>query len=207
MIGICPKCGNYEWDKRVRGDTVSCPKCGHSWGLRKLPLFILSGCSGVGKTTTAQAIMQRAVDFVVLDADMFYGVMTIKTEEDERRRVEQMMNLSRNIAQSGQPVLWTMAGNLDKLHSAYNRQFFSEIACLALTCEEAALRRRMAEGRGITDQNWIESSVDYNRYFMTHDRLGDMAFDTLDITGKTPDEVAENVIAWVHKRWTEIMAS
>lgn len=197
MIGICPKCGNDEWDKHVDGATVACPKCGHSWNLRKLPLMILTGCSGVGKTTTAQAIMQRAVDFVVLDADMFYGVMSIETEDDERDRVEQMMSLSKNIHQSGQPVLWTMAGNLDKLGNAYNRQFFSEIACLALVCEETALRRRMTEGRGITDPAWIESSVDYNRYFMTHDALGDTRFDRLDITGRQPDEVASLVIEWV----------
>lgn len=201
MIGICPRCGNYEWDKRVTGITIECPKCGHTWPFQKLPLFILSGCSGVGKTTTAQAIMQRAVDFVVLDGDMFHGILPTETEAERRNWIEQILSLSKNIAQSGRPVLWTKAGCLDMFGSAYNRQFFTEIACLALVCEETELRRRMSEGRHVTDQAWLDSSADYNRYFMTHDRLADMPFETLDITGKAPEEVATQVIEWVYQRW------
>ena len=87
-----------------------CPKCGHARPFRKLPLFILSGCSGVGITTTAQAIMQRAVEFVVLDADMFVGMLPKGTGAERRNWVEQMLSLSKNIAQSGCPVLWTNAG-------------------------------------------------------------------------------------------------
>ena len=71
MIGICIKCGSWDWDKEVDGNKVRCPKCGHTWEKRTMPLFILTGCSGVGKTTTAQCIQQKKVDFVVLDADIF----------------------------------------------------------------------------------------------------------------------------------------
>lgn len=62
MIGICPLCGNYDWDKEVSGNTVTCPKCGHAWQFRKMPMFVLTGCSGVGKTTTAQELLQREIN-------------------------------------------------------------------------------------------------------------------------------------------------
>lgn len=52
MIGTCARCGNYEWDKEVDGNVIRCPKCGNTWEFIKLPLFVLTGCSGVGKTTT-----------------------------------------------------------------------------------------------------------------------------------------------------------
>ncbi len=197
MIGICMKCGNYEWDKEIDGDTVRCPKCGHTWEMVSLPLFILTGCSGVGKTTTAQMIQQKKVDFVVLDADIFYCRLNPQTEEEHKDWLELIEQLSMNIMQSGRPVLWTMAGNLDKLHQVYCRRFFPDVKCLALTCEEELLRKRMREGRGITDENWIQSSVDYNEYFRTHDCHGDTVFETFDISGKDVEEVAEYVIAWV----------
>ena len=38
MIGICAKCGNYEWDKTVRDNEIICPKCGNRWPFVKLPL-------------------------------------------------------------------------------------------------------------------------------------------------------------------------
>lgn len=197
MIGICTKCGNHAWDKNVEGDTVICPRCGNRWGFRKLPLLILTGCSGVGKTTTAAEMIRRNVDFAVLDADMFYNIMPHETEKDYYRQVEQMESLSRNVTQTGKPVLWTMAGNLDKLHKAYNSRFFSAIHCLALVCGEEELRRRMREGRGITDETWIQSSVEYNEYFQSHSRIEETSFETCDISGKTPAEAADAVIAWV----------
>lgn len=200
MIGTCSKCGNYDWDKEITKDNIRCPKCGHTWKFVSLPLFILTGCSGVGKTSTAIEIMKKKVDFVVLDADMFYGFMPLETEEDYRGWVECMENISKNIMQSGKPVLWTMAGNLDKLHHAYNARFFPDIRCLALVCDEELLRTRMREGRGITNENWIQSSVGYNEYFKSHEKLGDTEFETFDISGKSVSEEADYVIEWVRMK-------
>lgn len=200
MIGTCPACGNHRRDKTVTETHIACPRCGHVWQYKRLPLFILSGCSGVGKTTTGRALLGRQTDFIVLDADMFYNLMPHETNEDYLAQVEQIEHLSCNLMQSGQPVLWTMAGCLDKLHQTYHSRFFSEIYCLALTCGEDALRERMTAGRKITDEGWIQSSVDYNRYFQTHDTLGDTRFDAFDITDKTVTEVADYVEMWVHSK-------
>jgi hypothetical protein len=199
MIGICGKCGNHKWDKIVKEGRVICPECNHSWNYISLPLFILSGCSGVGKTTTGIELMQRQNDVVVLDADIFCGVQNASTEDDYRKRVDTIESLSRNISQSGKPVLWTMAGNLDMLPKSYNTRFFDGIYCLVLTVDEEALRDRMINGRGITDSGWIEGSVGYNRYLRTHNTLGELSYETLDITNKTPAEVADAVIEWYKK--------
>lgn len=200
MIGICPQCGNYDWDKEVSENTVRCPKCGHTWPFRKAPIYFLSGCSGIGKTTTAQALMQLTDEYVILDADMFHAIMQPKTQEDYQQQVEQIFSLTKNLNQAGKPVLWTMAGNLDKLPHSYGTQFFSEIKVLALTVEENLLRHRMTVGRGIHDEGWIQSSVDYNEYFKTHTMIGDTAFETLDCSYKTPEEVARQVLEWLKKQ-------
>ena len=200
MIEICSNCGNHAWDKEIVGNKLRCPKCGAEWEFISMPLFILTGCSGVGQTTTAIEIMRKKVDFVVLDADIFSGYVDWNSEESCSAWVEMIVNISKDIMQSGKPVLWTMAGCLDRLPETYNCRYFSEIKCLALVCEDEALKKRMQEGRGITDENWLKSSSDYNRYFMEHDSLGDTRFETVDITGKEPQEVAEYVIQWVNKK-------
>lgn len=203
MIEICSKCGNYEWDKEMIGNKLRCPKCGAEWEFQRLPLFILTGCSGVGKTTTAIEMMRKKVDFVVLDADIFCCYVDWGNEEACNDLYEIITNISKDIMQSGKPVLWTMAGGLDRLPKAYNCRYFSKINCLALVCEDESLRKRMQEGRGITDENWINGSSDYNRYFMGHDSLGEMTFDKYDITGKNPKEVADYVIGWVNSAYKD----
>lgn len=197
MIAICPKCGNHGWNKEVAGNIISCPQCGEKWSFVKKPLYILTGCSGIGKTTTGVALQKLTADYVVLDADMFYNIMPHETDKDYFAQVEQIGSLSKNIVQSGKAVVWTMAGNLDKLPNTYNSRFFSGIYALALVCGEEALRRRMTEGRGITDEGWLQGSVDYNNYFRTHTQIGEMHFDTLDTEGKSVQKVAEGVLEWL----------
>ena len=31
MLEICSTCGNHEWDKKVEGNKIRCPKCGNEW--------------------------------------------------------------------------------------------------------------------------------------------------------------------------------
>lgn len=197
MIEICSKCGNHKWDKEITGNKLRCPKCGAEWEFLSMPLFILTGCSGVGKTTTAIEMIRRRVGFVVLDADIFTCFVNWDDEKSCNDWVETIVNISKDIMQSGKPVLWTMAGCLDRLPKTYNSRYFSEIKCLALVCNEEALRKRMQEGRGITDENWLNSSSDYNRYFMEHDSIGDTGFEIFDITDKEPGDVADYVLEWV----------
>ena len=174
------------------------PECGTKWKFIKKPVYFLTGCSGVGKTTTGKELIKITTEYVILDADMFYNLMPHETEQDYYAQVEQILSLSKNISQSGKSVLWTMAGNIDKLLNTYHAKFFSEIKVLALTCSEESLRIRMTEGRGITDKGWIKSSVEYNEYFKTHKKIGEIAFEVLDITNQAPKQVAMSVLEWMN---------
>lgn len=197
MIGICPKCGNYEWDKEVSAEREeqACPKCGHVWKFRSLPVFILTGCSGVGKTTTAQELLQRDTDYIVMDGDIF-GCLG----EDYQLRAEQLLNFTKNIMQGGKPLLWTMAGALEKLRQTYNSRYIREFYFLALVCDRDVLEKHMREGRKITQEAWIQASIEHNRYLASHDQIEGIHYDSYDITGKTAAEAADYVDAWIRER-------
>lgn len=199
MLEICSKCGNHEWDKEVDGNTIKCPKCGYKWKFEKLPIYFLTGCSGVGKTTTAIELQKLTDEYVILDVDWLRNVAWPQNDEEENNLIEQIFYLTKDISQSKKAVVWTMAGGLDRLSRAYGKRFFSEIKVLALTAESETIRKRMTEGRGIDDAGWIQSSVDYNNYFRTHDILDDIKYDTLDCTNGTPAEIARKVLEWLRK--------
>ena len=82
MIAICPNCRSHEWNKLVKGSHIFCPECGAEWQFKKEVLYVITGCSGVGKTTTAQELQKLTTDYVVLDADLFYNIMPHESEED-----------------------------------------------------------------------------------------------------------------------------
>lgn len=198
MIGICSKCGSTEWDKEVENDEIICPNCGNRWKFKKLPIFFLTGCSGIGKTTTGKELQKIASDYVIIDADMFSNIMHPQNDDEYYHMIAQIYHLTKNINQSGKMVVWTMAGNIDKLYHTYGAKYFSGINVLALTATAGEVRRRMKEGRKIEDADWIQGSVDYNEYFRTHDFLGDTKFDSLDCTNDTPEIVAGKVLEWLN---------
>ena len=115
MIEVCLHCGNGAWDKAVEEQTIVCPICSSKWDFLKFPLFFIIGASGVGKTTAARILQRKTQDFIVLDADMFYNILPHDTEEDAYNMIEQILYFSRNAMQCGKPLVWTRAGNIDKL--------------------------------------------------------------------------------------------
>ena len=197
MLGICSACGNTEWDKEVTGNIIRCPKCGNERKFEKLPIFFITGCSGVGKTTTAIELQKMTDEYVIIDVDWLRNIAWPQNDEEENDLIEEVFSVSKNISQSKKPVVWTMAGGIDRLHHTYGKRFFSEIKVLALTADSEALKKRMTEGRGIGDEAWIQGSIDYNNYFRTHNSLGDTEFDTLDCTNGTPEEIAKKVLEWL----------
>ena len=196
MVEICPKCGNFSPDKTVTDNTIACPKCGHSWEFLRLPLFIVTGASGVGKSTTVHALQQMSREFVCLESDMLYSIMPHETPGDYMAQTEAMMAFSRDVMQCGKPAVWSRAGNIQMLSNSYGTRFFSVIFVLALTAGEAELRRRMTEGRGIADLEWIQGSVDYDRYFSEHDNIEGVYYDTLDVSKLTVQEAARELERW-----------
>ncbi len=200
MIEVCLHCGNGTWDKYVEEQTIVCPICGSKWNFLKLPLFFITGASGVGKTTAARILQRKTQDFMVLDVDKFYNTMPHDTEEDALKQIEQLLYFSRNAMQCGKPLVWTKAGNIDKLSIASGTRYFSEIACLALVCSDEQLQSRMTDGRGIKDTEWIYSSLDYNKYFIEHNKIGNTHYELLKVDDKTPEETAAEIEHWLIRK-------
>jgi DNA-directed RNA polymerase subunit RPC12/RpoP len=51
MALVCAGCGLYVQPQvAVADQTITCPVCGHIEPMRILPLFVVTGASGVGKT-------------------------------------------------------------------------------------------------------------------------------------------------------------
>lgn len=196
MISICPHCGSSRWSKAVQDDHIVCPDCNGAWPLRRGPLLLLTGCSGVGKTTTAVHLRELAQGMAVLDGDMFY----IPDDSQLPAMLEKVGNLSASLNQTGVRCLWTLTGGLDLLPQTYHYRFFSGVRCLALVCEPDELRRRMTQGRGITDEVWLRSSCEYNDYFCTHDAIGSIPFQRLDVTRLTPQQAAQQVLHWLNNK-------
>jgi len=61
MFNVCPQCGAYSVEKNIEpGATTTvaiCPTCGYAQSFLQLPLFIITGASGAGKTTICRELV------------------------------------------------------------------------------------------------------------------------------------------------------
>jgi hypothetical protein len=74
MYHVCWSCGSYRADKLIdpSSGAAICPDCGFAHPFRAVPLLLVGGASGSGKSALAQRLLGAREDVVLLDADIIW---------------------------------------------------------------------------------------------------------------------------------------
>lgn len=166
----------------------------------KQPLFIVTGASGVGKTTLCEELFRREKDYIVMESDIIWNDFYDTPENNYRMFRKIWMNLCASISQSGKPVVLCGCNTPEQMEDLEERQLFTEIHYLAVVADDKTLLRRMREGRGITDQGWIDSSVHFNRWLRENADKTAPKITLLDETERTMEESVEFAQQWIMDR-------
>jgi len=204
MFRFCPECGDYRRDKDVDpgAPAVVCPACGHAEPFRRLPLLLVGGASGVGKSTVRRELLGDVDDAVLLDVDAMWEPVFGEIVEPfgydgfALRRCKQ-------VAQNGRPpVLFGAETGLPAtVETSVERRFFSATRYLALVADDAVLAERLRERPNWPDERGEWTAVDDQVALNgCHRRLGadpDSPVETLAATGRSVEDVAGEVADWV----------
>lgn len=104
-----------------------------------------------------------------------------------------------NISQIGKPVVLCGCVTPKQFEGCDARSLFTDIFYLAVVCNEEQLGRRMRIGRGVTDENWLKSSTDFNHWLKENANETTPNIMLLDNSVLTPKEAAEITDRWIHK--------
>jgi hypothetical protein len=107
VFNVCPNCEEEHADKIIdpEGAYAVCPDCNYRHKFVRLPLFVLTGASGAGKTTTCLALAARANDLVALESDILWREEFNQPETNYRDYREMWLRVCKNISQAGKPVI------------------------------------------------------------------------------------------------------
>lgn len=170
----------------------------------KQPLFIVTGASGVGKSTTCEELFKNEAGkpYLVLESDLLWDEDLYDTPEDNYRAFRSIwMHICANVSQCGKPVVLCGCALPEQFESLPEREFFTEIHYLAVVCDDAALEERMRNGRGITEEDWLQGSANFNRWLKEHASETKPPITLLNITGKTPEQAAAEAEQWILSRF------
>lgn len=110
------------------------------------------------------------------------------------------MTMCANVSQIGMPVVLCGCGIPEQFEICDAREYFTQIHYLAVVCETPILEKRMREGRGIQEEDWIRSSVSFNLWLRENASKTQPQITLLDNTNLTPEEAAEEADKWIRKQ-------
>ena len=198
MINVCEKCGQYRNDKIVDkvNNSITCPECGHNVPYKFLPLFMVSGASGTGKSTICNYLVNESNNFIVLDMDILWGKHYDTPENNHKDFHEIWLRMAKNISQSGIPVILFGAGCIpNNINDCIENRYFSCIHFLGLVCSKDTLEKRLynrPKWRKSSNKEFIENQVKYNEYIKTNKQI--FTIETENITTEEASNVLKNYI-------------
>jgi len=202
MLNTCVKCKKYSVNKQISSDGrfMTCPFCGHNQEIKKMPLFIITGASGVGKSTISTQLFQKEKDYIVMESDILWDDSFNDPENNYREYRELWLRMCKNISQIGKPVVLCGCAVPEQFENCLERRYFSEIHYIAIVCDEEILYKRLTEDRHYeeNDEN-VKVSINFNAWLKTNADKTNPHMDLLDNSHLTVDEAAKIVEDWIYK--------
>jgi predicted kinase len=202
MFNVCPRCGEYSEEKRIdpSGPFAICPSCGHRHRFVRLPLFVVTGASGTGKTAAALRLSSEMRDHVWLESDILWRP-EFDTPEDGYRTFRNLwLRIAKNISQAGRPVVLIGAGIPEQFEACVERRYFTELHYLALVCDDAVITERLAARpawRKSASLEFLEQMRSFNGWLRQNAARTAPAMTVLDTSEISESQTAERIAAWV----------
>ena len=89
MLNTCENCGRYSVDKIISdtGDSMTCKFCGYTQAIKRLPLFIITGASGVGKSATSREMFKNKENDIVMESDILSAEDRLRLQKEAYLRI------------------------------------------------------------------------------------------------------------------------
>ncbi len=204
MFNVCYQCGQYRADKEIdpHGPAAICPECGYRHPFRMLPLLLVGGASGTGKSSLLQNLMGKFTQAVLLEGDLLWRPEFNRPETGFHDFFEVWLRLAKNIGQSGRPVVLFNAGMgvPENIESCVERRYFSQVHYLALVCDDQTLETRLKARpawRESGGDEWIRGQQSFNRWL--RESGPGHGVDLLETGSKELDQTTDEAADWIRR--------
>lgn len=189
---FCMTCGPAAVLDRdpVAPPVLRCARCGAEQRVPGLPMFVVTGASGAGKTTITEPLRRLLPDCAVFDVDLTLQVAALgwETWRDTWLRVAYGEALSGRVT--------VLCGSLlpDQLDAVPARKLLGPVHFCNVDCPDGVLAGRL-RARPSWRHSSVEAAVAEHQRFAAWLRTNiQPSFDTSVLT---PEKVAERIAAWV----------
>jgi len=188
---FCLSCGpGTILDADPRAHRLRCPRCGAGSWLPALPLFVVTGASGSGKTTITGPLRSLLPGCLVLETDVILHVAALGW--DTWRNT--WLQLTHAAALGGQVTVLTGSLTPDQLERLPARKLIGPIHFALLDCPDDLLARRLRARPAWRATSSPAKITEHQRFAAWLRARITPSFDT---SAASATEVAGRVAAWV----------
>lgn len=201
MFSVCVNCGEYHEDKIIQDNSLAlCPNCNYPHPFKCLPLFVVTGASGTGKSTICYGLMQRQNNWIALEMDIFWRNEFANADDNYYSFCNLCLRVANNIHQAGKSVVLCGSSTPGDYEKCTQTCYFSAIHYLALVCDSETLEARLKARPAWCDSGkleFIQNMLAYNQWFKDNATNSSHDLTLLDTSCITIDETVEQVINWL----------
>ena len=205
MFNVCPQCGQYSDEKAIdpQGPFAVCPFCHHAHRFVQLPLFVVTGASGAGKTTIGLNLARTFDRCVTMDSDMLWGAVPWSRGDDHRGYHNTWLRVAKNIGQAGRPVVLLATSLPEHFEACPERRYFARIHYLGVICDDGILAERLhsrPSWRGSDTPVVVADMLHFNQHLKANASAVAPPLSLLDTTAMTVQESTRATIDWIDAR-------
>lgn len=189
---FCMNCGPDVAVERGDGAVLRCPRCGDEQQVPDLPLFVVTGASGTGKSTVTGPLRRELPECEVFDSDALLHVAALGW--DAYRGT--WLRLAHDIALNGRVTV--LAGSLlpGQLEPLPGRKLIGPIRFCTLDCPDAVIAERLLSRPSWRGAAKAEVVAEHQRFAAWLRTRIQPCYDTSLLN---PDETAGQIAAWVRQ--------
>ena len=183
---------------------ITCPHCQYSVVLPYLPLFIINGASGSGKSAVQVQLMMRMTSVLWLESDIFWSDAFNTPEDDYLALRSYTLRAAKNMMWSARKPLVLQGTALPhQIEANPERCYFSAVHYLTLLCDNEELARRLQARpawRETQDEGFIQQMCAFQDWLRINAADTNPPMTLLDNTNLSESETADRVEAWIVAR-------
>ena len=204
MFNVCPTCGEYCVEKTIdaSGPFAICPYCGYAHPFLQLPLFLITGPSGAGKTTMCLELVPLVRECVILDSDILWGAVLATPENNYRDYRNLCLRIAKNVGQNGRPVVLGGTAIPEQFETCPERRYFSTLYYLALVCDDQLLEERLKQRPAWRHSGSAENIKDmlrFNRWLKDQASTTHPPLTLFDTSHRSVFETVRDVAQWIRQ--------
>ena len=191
-------CGPGTLLERRDGPVLLCPRCGASRLVPGLPLFVITGASGTGKTTIVEPLHHALPGCEVFDVDVLLPVAALGFDTWR----DSWLRLAHAIALNGRVTVLCGSFLPSQLETLPARQLVGAIHFCTLDCPDSVLAdrlRRRPSWRGTSTADAIAEHQRFAAWLRAHIQP---CYDTSQLT---PSETAAAIAAWILDNYLSLL--